>query len=121
MKVKKITVGIKDIKTVLDEFVETGEAIERGEKVKKETAIYFTSLEVFRKALTPKRLELLHVIKTQKPSSINELARFSGRNIKNVSDDVRFLKQAGFIEIEEGNRTSMPVVKYDKINLEIAV
>jgi len=121
MKVKKIKVGLKDLKTVLDDFVKTGEAIERGGKVKKETGVYFTSLEAFRKALTPKRLELLHIIKTRKPSSISELARFAKRDIKNISDDVKFLKRSGFIVIEEGKRKSTPVVKYDKINFEIAV
>ena len=121
MKVKKIKIGIKDVKSVLEDFVKTGEAIERGEKVKKETGIYFTSLEAFRKAFTPKRLELLHIIRTKKPSSINELARFAKRDIKNVADDVKHLERIGFIVIEEGKRKSTPVVKYDKINLEIAV
>ena len=121
MKVKKIKVGIKDVKMALDNFAAKAEAIERGEKVKKEAGIYFTSLEAFRKALTPKRLELLHIIKTKKPSSINELARFAKRDIKNVSDDVKHLERIGFIVIEEGKRKSTPIVKYDKINLEIAV
>ena len=121
MKVKKIKVGIKSIEDVLEDTANVMKKLERGEKVKKETAIYFTSLEVFRKALTPKSLELLHIIKKEKPSSINELARVSGRNIKNVSDDLKFLEQAGFVVIEAGKRTSMPVVKYDRINLEIAV
>ncbi len=121
MKVKKIKIGIKDLRTVLDDFVETGKAIERGEQVKKETGVYFTSFEAFRKALTPKRLELLHIIKTKKPSSINELARITKRNIKNVSDDVKYLKQTGFVDIEEKQRKSTPVIKYDRINLEIAV
>ena len=121
MKVKKIRIGIKDVKAALEDFASKAEAIERGEKVKKETGIYFTSLEAFRKALTPKRLELLHIIKTKKPSSINELARFAKRDIKNIADDVKHLERIGFIFIEEGKRKSTPIVKYDKINLEIAV
>ena len=121
MKVKKIKVGIKDVKTALENFAAKAEAIERGEKVKKETGIYFTSLEAFRKALTPKRLELLHIIKIKKPTSINELARFAKRDIKNVADDVKHLERVGFIVIEEGKRKSTLVVKYDKINLEIAI
>ena len=66
MKVKKIKIGIKDMKGILDDVVKSGEAIERGERLKpvKEPEIYFTSFEVFRKAFTPKRLELLHIIKT---------------------------------------------------------
>jgi predicted transcriptional regulator len=92
MRVKKIKIGIKNLKTALDDFVRTGEAIQQGEKVKKETGLYFTSFEAFRKALTPKRLELLHIIKTKKPSSINELARMAKRDVKNIADDVKYLE-----------------------------
>ncbi len=49
------------------------------------------------KALTQKRLELLHAIKTEHPSSINHLARILQRDIKNVATDVRFLEQAGLM------------------------
>ena len=121
MKVKRIKIGIKDVKTALDDFVKTGEAIKQGKRVKKETGVYFTSLEAFRKALTPKRLELLHIIKTKKPSSINELARFAKRDIKNVADDLKYLGQIGLIEREETDRKTKPVIHYDRIALEIAV
>ena len=57
MTVKRVKIGIRSAKDVLDDFVASGEAIERGEEVKREKAIYFESIEGFRKALTPKRLE----------------------------------------------------------------
>ncbi|MEK6581137.1 MAG: MarR family transcriptional regulator [Nitrospirota bacterium] len=121
MKVKKIKIGIKDLKTALEDFVKTGEAIERGEKVKKESGVYFTSFEAFRKILTPKRLELLHTIKTRKPSSIHELARMAKRDVKNVADDVKYLEQIGLIEKKETDHKIAPMTKYDRIALEIAV
>jgi predicted transcriptional regulator len=43
--------------------------------------------EAFRKALTPKRLELLYIIKTRKPSSINELARFAKKGHGQTTED----------------------------------
>ncbi|MEW5745394.1 MAG: hypothetical protein AB1805_08170 [Nitrospirota bacterium] len=121
MKVKKIKIGIKDLKTALNEFAEKAKAIERGEKVKKETGLYFTSFEAFRKALTPKRLELLHIIKTRKPSSINELARMAKRDVKNIADDVNYLERIGLIEKKATDHKTAPVITYDKISLEIAV
>jgi predicted transcriptional regulator len=121
MRIKKIKIGFKDVKTALAEFAERAEAIERGEKVKKETGVYFTSFEAFRKILTPKRLELLHIIKTRKPSSINELARIAKRDVKNVADDVKYLEQIELIEKKETNNKTAPVIKYDWIALEIAV
>jgi predicted transcriptional regulator len=121
MRVKKIRIGIKDLKTALTDFAEKAEAIERGEKVKKESGLYFTSFEAFRKALTPKRLELLHTIKTEKPTSINELARMAKRDVKNIADDVKYLEQIGLLEKVETTRRTAPVINYDKIALEIAV
>lgn len=96
-------------------------AIERGETVKKETGVYFTSFEAFRKILTPRRLELLHIIKTRKPSSINELARVAKRDVKNIADDVKYLERIGLIEKKETDNKTAPVTKYDRIVLEIAV
>ncbi|MDD5772816.1 MAG: hypothetical protein PHX78_05035 [bacterium] len=121
MKLKKIKIGIKDLKSALNDFEKTGESIERGEMIKEETGVYFTSFEAFRKALTPKRLELLRIIKAKKPSSINELARMINRDIKNVADDVKYLGQMGLIEKTETNRKIAPTIDYDKISLEIAV
>jgi len=121
MKVKKVRIGIKSIEEALDDARETMEKLERGEKVKRETGVYFTSLEAFRKAVTPKRLELLHIVKTRNPSSINELARMAKRDIKNVADDVKYLEQIGLIEKKEMDRKTKPVINYDRIALEIAV
>jgi len=121
MRVKKVKVGIKDIKTALNEFVEMGETVKRGEVVKKEVGVHFTSFEAFRKALTPKRLELLHAIKTERPSSINRLSKIVCRNIKNVAEDVKYLAQIGLVERRETNKEVTPFVGYEKISLEIAV
>ncbi len=121
MKVKRMKIGIKSVEEALDDARKTMKKLERGEKVKKETGVYFTSLEAFRKALTPKRLELLHIIKAKKPASINELARVAHRDIKNVADDVKYLEQIGLIEKEESDHKTRPVISYDSIELQIAV
>jgi len=122
-KIKKIKVRIKDLKGIIGNVVSAGEAIERGERLKsvREPEINFTSFESFRKALTPKRLELLHIVKTQKPSSINELARMAKRDVKNVANDVKYLVRIGLVEIREDKRKTAPVINYDQIALEIAV
>jgi predicted transcriptional regulator len=68
-----------------------------------------------------KRLELLHIIKAKKPSSINELARFAKRDVKNIADDVNYLEQIGLIQKKETASKTAPVITYDKIALEIAL
>jgi len=121
MKAKKVQIGIKNIITALNGFVEMGKALERGEHVAKESGVYFTSLEAFRRALTPKRLELLRAIKEEKPVSINQLSKIVKRNIKNVSQDMKYLVQIGLVERKETEKEVTPFVGYDTIQLEIAV
>lgn len=124
MRVKRVRIGIKGIKEILQDFVKTGKAIERGEKVKKEAGIYFESVEAFRKALTPKRLELLHLIKERRAHSLQELSRQAGRNIKNVTQDVELLTNLGLIEVgrkKAGRKEVTPKVGYDALELVITV
>jgi predicted transcriptional regulator len=121
MKAKMITIGVKDTRTAVDEFVAAGEALVRGQTVSKETGVYFASVEAFRKAMTPKRLQLLHLIKTTRPASVNQLARIANRNIKNVAEDLRFLVQVGLVETKKVDRCLAPRVEYDEISLKIAV
>jgi predicted transcriptional regulator len=45
----------------------------------------------------------------------------SHRNIKNVSDDVRYLAQVGLVDLRESEKKVSARVSYDKILLEIAV
>lgn len=122
MRVKQVKIGIRSLDDALDSFVATGEAIERGETVRRQTpGVYFTDLDAFRKVLTQKRLELLHAIRIEKPSSLHQLARMVNRDIKNVSTDIKFLAQVGLVELKEINNSLFPVVDYEKIELDIAV
>ncbi len=124
MRVKRVKIGIKSLKNVLEDTKEVMKKLERGEKVKPEKGLYFESIEGFRKALTPKRLELLRLIREKQPGSIQELTRLSKRNIKSVATDIALLEELGLIDMKrkkEGRRESIPVVNYNKINLEIAV
>ncbi|MBI3593033.1 MAG: ArsR family transcriptional regulator [Nitrospirae bacterium] len=126
MRVKNVTIGIKSIEEVLGDAKEVMKKLERGEKAKKrKPGIYFESLEVMRKAVTPERVRILKVIKEKHPDSIYELAKLLGRNLKNVSDDVHYLAELGLIELGKGKSNGrekiIPLVNYDKILLEIPV
>lgn len=126
MKVKNVTIGIKSIEEVLGDAKSIMKKLESGEKVKKKKpGIYFDSLETMRKAITPERVKILQVIRGRHPKSIYELAKLINRNLKNVSDDVHYLAELGLLELEKaktnGREKTTPMVKYDKILLEIAV
>jgi len=121
MKIRKVRVGIKDLKTALNEFIGIAKDIENGTPVKKEKGVYFKGVEAFRKAITPKRIALLHAVRTEKPSSVRRLSEIAGRD---VSTDIKFLEQVGLIDIkkdDEPEKEIMPFVGYDKILFEIAV
>lgn len=124
MKVKNVTVRIKSLEDVFEEAKDVMKCLEKGEKVKKHEGISFKNLDVMRKVLTEERLRILKTIKKEHPASIYELAKILGRDMKNTFNDVQYLAQAGFIEIEktkEGREKATPHVKYDRILLEIPV
>jgi predicted transcriptional regulator len=124
MKIRKVRVGIKDLKTALNEFVVIGKAVEDRKPVKNDKGVYFTTVEAFRKAITPKRLALLKAIKTEKPSSVRQLSKIAERDVKNVSTDIKFLEQVGLVDIKRNDKTEKeitPSVNYDRILFEIAV
>jgi len=100
-------------------------AIDKG-KTKKlgEDSISFQSLDQLRKFLTPKRLELLRMIRHKKPKSLYELAKLVGRTPENVNTDMKFLEQLGFVEvnrIHDIRKKSVPEVNYDKVTLELPI
>ncbi|MEO5361826.1 MAG: MarR family transcriptional regulator [Nitrospirota bacterium] len=119
MKIKMLRLGIKNIEDTLKDSIDVMKRLEGGQDVTPEKGIYFTSLKAFRKALTPKRLALLHTIKATKPTSINQLAEIAGRDIKNVVEDIKYLEEIGLVERKKTATTIE--VNYDKISLEIAV
>ena len=124
MRVKKVKIGIKNLKEVLENAKDVMKKIERGEKVKKSRGIYFENLATFRRALTEKRLEMLHEIKEKHPSSVYELAQILDRDIKNVTVDIEYLKEIGLVEIrrtKEKRERVIPEVNYDAIELLVTV
>lgn len=122
MRVKQVKIGIRSLDDALNDFASMGEAIERGEEVQSRSAgVYFNSLNAFRKALTQKRLELLHAIREGKPTSLHQLAKIVHRDIKNVSVDVKYLAQIGLVELQQKDNRLLPVVDYERIELDIAV
>lgn len=121
MKVKRVKIEIKSLNDALREAGEVFEKLSKGEHVHKKTAIYFNNLKEMRKALTEKRLELLKIIKDEKPASVYELAKISHRDIKNVLQDLTYLKELGLVDITETRDKKVPQVSYDKIAFEVAI
>jgi len=122
MKATFKTISIKPHEQTMQECVDIMDAVIRGEKVTPQEAGYsFTSFEAFRKAMTPQRFALLKVIREKQPESIKELATITGRDIKNISDDVKTLLDMDMIEMEKHGRNKAPRLHYEGFRLEVAV
>lgn len=122
MKATYKVITIKSAEETLREAQQVMEAVMRGEKVAPRPPEYsFSSFEAFRKAMTPQRFNLLKTIREKHPESIQELARITGRDMKNVSEDLRALVDMELVELEPHGRSKTPRLKYDGIRLEVAV
>ena len=61
----------------------------------------FSGMLALRQLLSNEKARILHVIKTEQPKSIYELAKKLKRNFKAVKDDLKLLERFGFIEFTE--------------------
>jgi predicted transcriptional regulator len=124
MKVKNIRLEIKSEDEFINEAKGVMKKLSKGVNVRAKSIISFESLGVMRKFITDERLRVLKTIKKYQPSSVYELAKILKRDIKNVSDDVNYLESIELLEVKRTNKgrsKSTPLVKYDKILLEIPV
>ncbi|MEQ1920201.1 MAG: hypothetical protein ABL955_13485 [Elusimicrobiota bacterium] len=123
MKIRNITIRIQSLAEDLRDFVRVARAIERGHPpANLIDGITFSSLEAMRKVLTPKRLALLQAIRRERPASIYALAKTTGRNLRNVQDDVAMLARLGLVSLRRGKHARAgvsPRVEYDRIRLDI--
>jgi predicted transcriptional regulator len=122
---KTVTFTIEPFTESLNRFKETFKAVQAGRHVKPQEVVGFTSLEAARNFLTRERLALLHTIKSHHPNSIYELAKMTGRDLKNVQEDARILERHGLLRIAKqprGNRkVKVPSVPFEEITLRIAI
>lgn len=65
-------------------------------------------------------MEMLNSIKYKKPESIRELTRMIHKDVRSVQPMVRKLEKQGLIQFKEGpKRKLMPILNYDKIQIEV--
>jgi predicted transcriptional regulator len=97
-------------------------AIARGELRPKagEPKVWFTSTESFAKVLSDRNRALLAVIATTHPSSLQELAKCTGRKTSNLSRTLKTMERYGFVRLHRGERGRVqPEVSYNSISLEL--
>jgi predicted transcriptional regulator len=122
MKIRKLKVGIRDFDESLDDVAKTARAVSAGRKIKaKGHRIFFTSPDALKRFLTPKKLELIRLIRKRHPNSINQLATLARRDFKKVYEDVMSLTETGLLDLtKNGSRNTAPRAA-DELHLEIVV
>lgn len=85
----------------------------------------FEGIAALRNLLSNEKARILHAIKTQKPSSIYELAKKLNRTFKSVYGDLKVLERFGFIELsskKHKNRTrNKPEIIVDTITIHLKI
>jgi len=69
--------------------------------------------------ITPKRMELMKVIRERPGKSIKELAQYLNRDYKNVYDDIQALVRSELLELQKRGKARVPVFPSDTIEISI--
>ena len=122
MKIKKIRIKSKE--NFFAELDDVAAKLDRGKRPRRLRGEFFESLKAVRNVLTPKRLELWHIIRDKGPSSILELSRMAKRDFKSIHRDISVLVAAGIVELREGKGSrgniQQPISLADTLLLEVA-
>ena len=85
-----------------------------------EPKVWFTTTESFAKVLSAGNRDLLRVIEEQAPSSLDELARITGKAKSNLSRTLKTMAGYGLVRLERGERGRItPTVTHDRVELDL--
>jgi predicted transcriptional regulator len=127
MKVCRVKVRIEPEDPYWQGQVQRLKAVEKARSERKRvrvqgTELVFASLADMAQALTPKRLDLLRLIRRHQPSSVRELAHLAGRDPKNVQTDLKALETLGLVasegEQKERHRKA-PRTDFERIEVHV--
>ena len=116
MNKKILHIEIQSADKSLQGFEDTLLQIESGKKVDPYFSIGFESLPQFAAVFTPKRWELIGVLKKSGAMSIYQLAKLLKRHYRNVHKDVTALMKWMIIEKDEDSHVFIP---WDEIDMRL--
>ncbi|WP_434524694.1 MarR family transcriptional regulator [Photorhabdus asymbiotica] len=96
-------------------------AIVKGEYIVQpgEPKIWFTSMIALAQVLSSDNIVLLRLINEQKPETIAELAKLSGRQPSNLSATLKTLNRHGFVALEKNGRNVKPKALFTDFEIKI--
>lgn len=99
-------------------------AIARGEcrVAQGEPKVWFPSIESVAKVLSAGNRELLQVIDSQRPQSIDELAKLTGRRKSNLSRTLKTMEGYGIVHLDRGGHGRVaPSVTHDRFTVDFSL
>ncbi|MAG08231.1 hypothetical protein CMO89_02060 [Candidatus Woesearchaeota archaeon] len=125
MEIRKLTIIVEPKQEFRERIKGYARKIDKGKRgLIAGESISFPSIDVLKQFLTPKRIQLLRIIRNQKPKSLYELAKLSGRKQESVFYDIKLLENSGFIEIEKIKDVrikTIPKIGYDEVDVRIPI
>ena len=116
---RKLKIGIGNRENVSRTVAATGD---KGEPWHNEPEVWFLSLESFAKVLSDRNRALMKTIAEEKPKSLAELAKTSGRAKSNLSRTLHTLEQYGLVHLDKGPKGRIiPRTRYSEITLDLRI
>jgi len=97
-------------------------AIARGEyrPTSGEPKVWFTSIESVAKVLSAGNRDLLKIIASQHPRSIDELSKLSGRKKSNLSRTLKTMEGYGIVRLDRGEHGRVePKITHDHFTVDL--
>jgi len=119
MKTKTLRVGIIS----KEDYKQRTIAIAKGEYMpkKNEPKVWFESIKSLAQILSQENQKLLKLILQNKPKSITELEKLSGRKKSNLSRTLKTFEKYGIIELKREKRNLIPKVKATDFRVEFGL
>lgn len=119
---KKLIVSFKTPGESLKDFQKSLKSMKKGVSGQPHYEISFDEKKDFIKFLN--NIDLLMTIKSLKPKSVYELAKFVGKDQSNINKLIQFFESCGVVKIKktkENNReVKRPIVDYGKIEFDLS-
>ena len=116
---KEFIIQVKSVKESLKDFADAYKKLQSGKQIKPVEKLTFANVDILRKFMTNKRIELLKIIKNQKPSSIKELGKLTKRDYKSINTDLNILKKVDLVSMKKKDNKVKPSVQYKEIDIKI--
>ena len=113
-----LNIEIRPADDALQNFGTTLQQLEAGRTVEPHFSIGFETVPQFAKVFTPKRWELISVLKKLGAVSIYELAKQLDRHYRNVHQDVALLSEWLVIDRNEAGKIMVP---WDEIDVRLSL